>query len=122
MNAKLRRYRSVFMLGVCCLVGAPQGRAANSDIELNRGPIDLHPPEPDLRRDATVNAIEQVMPSVVNIATKNVVRLRDPIEEAFRQFWDPYYSRQNVDQPYSLGSGVMIDDAGYLLTNDHVVR
>jgi len=76
----------------------------------------------DARHDATVAAVEQVMPSVVNIATKNVVRVRDPMEELFRQFWDPYYRRQPTDSEYSLGSGVVIDEAGYLLTNDHVVR
>jgi S1-C subfamily serine protease len=72
----------------------------------------------DVRRDATVLAVEQVMPSVVNIATKNVVQVRDPFDEFYRQF----FGRQSADQPYSLGSGVVIDEAGYLLTNDHVVR
>jgi serine protease Do len=77
---------------------------------------------PDIRRDATVAAIEQVMPSVVNIATKNIVRVRDPFDGFFNQFWDPYYRRQAPDTAFSLGSGVIIDETGYLLTNDHVVR
>ena len=47
---------------------------------------------------------------------------RDPFEEFFRQFWDPYHRRQPPNSQYSLGSGVVIDEAGYLLTNDHVVR
>ncbi len=34
----------------------------------------------------------------------------------------PYYRRQAPHSQYSLGSGVVIDEAGYLLTNDHVVR
>ena len=72
----------------------------------------------DIRRDATVAAVEQVMPCVVNIATKNVVPVRDPFEE----FYLPFFRRQSAENPYSLGSGVMIDEAGYLLTNDHVVR
>jgi serine protease Do len=72
----------------------------------------------DIRRDATVLAVEQVMPSVVNIATKNIVQVRDPFEEFYRQFW----GRRSADSDYSLGSGVVIDEAGYLLTNDHVVR
>jgi S1-C subfamily serine protease len=73
---------------------------------------------PDIRRDATVMATEQVMPSVVNIATSNTVPVRDPLQQLYRQFWHlrPY------DVYYSLGSGVVIDEAGYLLTNDHVVR
>ena len=76
----------------------------------------------DIRRDATVLAVEKVMPSVVNIATETIIRVRDPYEEFFRQFWDPYHRRQPSNSQYSLGSGVVIDEAGYLLTNDHVVR
>jgi S1-C subfamily serine protease len=78
--------------------------------------------EPDIRRDATVTAVEKVMPSVVNIATETIIHVRDPFEEFFRQFWDPYHRRQPPNSQYSLGSGVVIDEAGYLLTNDHVVR
>jgi serine protease Do len=80
------------------------------------------PKSSDIRRDATVAAVEQVMPSVVNIATKNIVQVRDPIQDFLKQFWDPYYRRQPPDSQYSLGSGVVIDEAGYLLTNDHVIR
>ena len=38
--------------------------------------------EPDVRRDATVNAVEQVMPTVVNIATRG----KEPIRDVFEQF------------------------------------
>src|SRR5215475_2179443 len=67
--------------------------------------------EPDVRRDATVLAIEHVMPSVVNIRTRTVVR------GAFEAFAG-LPGRASL----SLGSGVMIDEAGYLLSNEHVVR
>jgi serine protease Do len=63
-----------------------------------------------------------VMPTVVNIATETIIQVRDPFEALFRQFWDPYHRRQPPNSQYSLGSGVVIDEAGYLLTNDHVVR
>ena len=79
-------------------------------------------PDNDVRRDATVIAVEKVLPSVVNIATETIIRVRDPFENFFRQFWDPYYRRQPANSQYSLGSGVVIDEAGYLLTNDHVVQ
>src|SRR5450755_4412680 len=51
----------------------------------------------DIRRDATVAAVEQVMPSVVNIATKNIVQVRDPFEEVYRQFW----GRRQSDSDFS---------------------
>ncbi len=85
-------------------------------------PASLTAAESDIRRDATVEAVEQVMPCVVNIATETIVPVRDPFEEFFQQFWSPYHRRQPQNSYYSLGSGVVIDEAGYLLTNDHVVR
>jgi S1-C subfamily serine protease len=77
--------------------------------------------EPDVRRDATVLAVQRVMPSVVNIATEEIVQINDPIEDMFRQFFDPYYRRRQPNAQYSLGSGVLIDEEGYVLTNFHVV-
>ena len=74
------------------------------------------------RRDAVVRAVERVMPSVVNISTETVVEVRDPFDEMLRDFWGPFYRRRGPDVRHSLGSGVIIDTEGYLLTNDHVVR
>ncbi len=76
----------------------------------------------DARRDAVVAAVERVLPSVVNIGTETIVRVRDPFEEFFREFWGPYHRRLPPQSRYSLGSGVIIDEAGYVLTNGHVVR
>lgn len=75
--------------------------------------------EADLRRDATVEAIEKVMPSVVNIRTETVVERHDQFQDLFRDF---YNNRQQVESQYSLGSGVVIDEDGYVLTNLHVVQ
>jgi serine protease Do len=77
--------------------------------------------ETDIRRDATVEAVQRVMPAVVNIATEEVVPIRDPLENLFRDFFDPYYRRRQPDTQYSLGSGAIIDEEGYILTNFHVV-
>src|SRR6185436_18239514 len=38
------------------------------------------------------------------------------------EFWGPYYRRRAPNAQYSLGSGAIIDEAGYVLTNEHVVR
>ncbi|HEY5912425.1 MAG TPA: trypsin-like peptidase domain-containing protein [Verrucomicrobiae bacterium] len=77
--------------------------------------------EADVRRDAAVIATEKVLPSVVNIATETIIEYHDWYDELLRQF---YGARPPLRQQrsLSLGSGVIIDDDGYILTNFHVVR
>ncbi|MCW0392319.1 MULTISPECIES: Do family serine endopeptidase [Xanthomonas] len=66
--------------------------------------------------------LQKVMPAVVSINTKQVVRVRNPF------FNDPILRRLFPDIPQerineSLGSGVIIDAKnGYVLTNHHVVE
>ena len=79
------------------------------------------PPASDVRRDAVVEAIERIMPSVVNIGTATIVESRDPYEDLLRDFFG-YRQRRPAETEYSRGSGVIIDESGYVLTNDHVVR
>ena len=74
-----------------------------------------------LRRDAVVRAVERVMPSVVNISTETVVERRSPFGDIWQDFFGRYYGNRR-DVQYSLGSGVIIDEEGYLLTNLHVVQ
>ncbi len=79
----------------------------------------------DIRRDATVEVIERVMPSVVNIRTTQLVRRNDPYEAAFRKFYGLIDEPQIEERPSHVGSGVIVDevgDDGYILTNIHVVQ
>jgi len=78
--------------------------------------------ETDIRRDAAVNAIEKVMPSVVNIATETVIKYNEPYDEMLRQFFGWSHAPVRQQKSVSLGSGVIIDEDGYVLTNFHVVR
>jgi S1-C subfamily serine protease len=78
--------------------------------------------EPDVRRDAAVLAVERVMPSVVNIQTKTIVERRGFYDDLLREFYGSFYRRRPPDTQFSLGSGVIIDEEGYILTNLHVVQ
>ena len=105
------------MLVAGALAGLNFPVAAQVEIKLAKEP------EADIRRDATVNSVEKVMPSVVNIATSRLVEYRDDYDDAMRRFFgQPRRQPETKEQLYSLGSGVIIDDNGYILTNWHVVR
>jgi serine protease Do len=79
------------------------------------------------RRSLVVQAVERASPAVVNISTEEVVERRgspfpfpqDPFfDEFFRDFFD---ARPQRFTRTSLGSGVIVDGNGTLLTNQHVV-
>ena len=75
---------------------------------------------PDPRRDAVVEAVQRALPSVVNIRTETLVERRDPYERMLREFWGPMFGRPWQEKNISLGSGVIIDEEGWVLTNFHV--
>ena len=85
-------------------------------------PHSLRAAEPDVRRDAAVEAVQRVMPSVVNVATEEIVPRQDSLENLFRDFFNPYYRHRQPNTQFSLGSGVIIDEEGIILTNFHVVN
>jgi len=95
-----------------------QAQAATSEAETLQG--------------AFVRIAQQVGPAVVSISTEQIERVRqyfrghpffgggdDPFEEFFRQFYGEQPEREL--RRFGLGSGVVIDDRGFILTNEHVV-
>ncbi len=72
------------------------------------------------RADSYHEAVSKAAPSVVNIFTTKEVRVRrnpmlnDPL---FRRFFG-----DDLRKATSLGSGVVVSPAGYILTNNHVVE
>ncbi|MBU0678821.1 MAG: trypsin-like peptidase domain-containing protein [Verrucomicrobia bacterium] len=78
-----------------------------------------------------MKAVEKALPSVVNIGTEKMVKVRylDPmrkmrgslLDEYFKDFFGPPMPG-GYRMASSLGSGVIVDPRGYILTNYHVIE
>ena len=74
------------------------------------------------RRSAIVNAVEDASPAVVNISTvREVLELvRD--NTFWSQFFDSPFQYLQRSKRRGLGSGVIFNQGGYVLTNQHVIE
>ena len=84
----------------------------------------------EARRTPVVIAVEKAGPAVVNISTEKIVTMRGtPFgfprgpkdNEWFEEFWRRYPQGRRY-KTRSLGSGVLMDRRGYIITNAHVVH
>jgi len=87
-------------------------------------------------QDAFVQVAQSVRPAVVNIATTQRPRpqegrrapqlppsFRGPFRDFFGEdFFERFFGDQRQRERRSLGSGVIVDKRGYILTNNHVIE
>lgn len=81
------------------------------------------------RRTFVVDVVKKVSPAVVNISTEQVVSSGERtiypygtdlyLDEFYKDFFEPRFTGKQIRQ--SLGSGVIIDREGHVVTNDHVI-
>jgi len=66
--------------------------------------------------------VKRVAPAVVNVYAQHVVENNNPFlaDPFFRQFFGGGMPREQVER--SLGSGVIVDPSGLVVTNDHVIE
>jgi serine protease Do len=105
----------------------PFGRATNPSQETKPLPIAV-PPASD---QVFVEISKRVTPAVVNISTTRVVKDGGEGSPLAPFFDDPFFKRFFGEEPshrpprerkeQSLGSGVIVDAKGYIITNNHVV-
>ncbi len=85
--------------------------------------------------EAFIRIAEEVKPAVVNISTVHIIKDNklfrrfdgdlfgdSPWDEFFRNFFGSPYQPEEGLKLRSLGSGIIIDKKGYILTNNHVVE
>jgi serine protease Do len=108
---------------------------------LTKSPRSSPPPAPaplttaDALQSAFVQVAERVRPAVVNLGTVQMSRAaRRPMvpgpfadDPVFKDFFDQFFGRrgQGPSEEFrqsGLGSGVIFDKRGYVLTNFHVIR
>ncbi|HKW35056.1 MAG TPA: Do family serine endopeptidase [Candidatus Acidoferrum sp.] len=141
--ARQRKVLTAAFIGLTLLVGIMIGSLVSGRASATRGfgfagtnATALTVPDPIPATNTFAGIVNKVEPAVVNIATTQVLERKqssrnkrrsqpydqdDPMQDFFDRFFDG-----RPDGPpqadRSLGSGVIVDKRGYILTNNHVVE
>jgi serine protease Do len=121
----------LFTLSVGVLIGSLiSGRAVASRDQRASGASLLAVPDPVVLSNAFSGISKKIGPAVVNISTTQILEkpktppkkpksFNDPFEDFYNKYFDS--PENGPDAERSLGSGVIVDKKGFILTNDHVI-
>jgi Do/DeqQ family serine protease len=82
------------------------------------------PPSPEALRMSYAPIVKRVTSSVVTVSAAKMVENRNPLmdDPFFRRFFGPGFGGPREQLQRSLGSGVIVDPAGLVVTNHHVIE
>ena len=121
----------IFTLCLGIMIGTMvSGHAQATHDQSATGATLLSLPDPVILSNSFSAISKKIGPAVVNISTTQIMEkpkggkkpnkgLGDPLEDFFDRFLQA--PDQGPDAERSLGSGVIVDKKGFILTNDHVI-
>src|SRR5256884_4735526 len=116
VSLPLRRVAAAVLVAAAPLAAAAQ----------ERSPVRRVPSSPDELRLSYAPVVQRAAPAVVNVYAAKMVAVRNPLfdDPIFRRFFGVPGGPGGPADPVqrSLGSGVLVDPMGLVVTNNHVIE